>query len=102
VGSVTTFDPDWCLRPGVTLREMMDCSGLTGDLGTKTIARLSGLDVDVIEGILSGKRRITKRIAAQLAAGTSPLLISAQFWLKLEDTYRAALKAGKTDVSDDG
>lgn len=79
----------------------MDYSGLKGDLGTCTIAKLSGLPVETIEGILSGKTRITKDIAAHLAAGTQPLAISAQFWLNLERHYREGLKAGKQDVSDD-
>lgn len=94
------FDPDWCMRPGVHLREMMDYSGLTGSLGVKSVARLSGLDVSVVEGILTGKTRITKKIAAHLAAGAAPLLISAQFWLNLERQYREGLKAGKADISD--
>ncbi len=96
-----SFDPDWCMRPGVHLRELMDHSGLKGDFGTRTIAKLSGLDVEVVEGILSGKRRITKNIAARLATGTQPLAISAQMWLNLENTYRAALKAGKKDISNE-
>lgn len=95
------FDPDWCMRPGVHLREMMDYAGLTGDLGVTVTARLSGLDPTVIEGILNGKRRITKSIANRLACGTAPLAISAQFWLNLERQYREGLKAGKTDVSND-
>lgn len=95
------FDPDWCMRPGVHLRELMDHAGLKGDMGTRMVAKLSGLDPSVIEGILSGERRITKAIAACLATGTQPLAISAQFWLNLERMYREGLKAGKVDVSDD-
>lgn len=79
----------------------MDYSGLKGNLGVMTVSKLSGLDVSVIEGILSGKQKITKMIAQHLAAGTQSLVISAQFWLNLEHTYREGLKAGKADVSDD-
>lgn len=96
-----TFDPDWCMRPGVHLRELMDDSGLDGDLGVRVVARLAGLETKVIEGILSGKRRITKPIAERLALGTQPLPISAQMWLNLERMYREGLKAGKKDISDD-
>lgn len=94
------FDPDWCMRPGVHLRELLDYSGLTGDLGVKMVSRMSGLEPKVVEGILSGKQRITKAIAQRLATGTAPLAISAQFWLNLERQYREGLKAGKADVSD--
>lgn len=95
------FDPDWCMRPGVHLRELMDYAGLKGDMGTRMVAKISGLDASVIEGILSGKTRITKKIAERLATGTQPLAISAQFWLNLECQYREGLKAGKADISDD-
>lgn len=95
------FDPDWCLRPGVILRDMMDDSGLVGRMGVRMVARLANLDEETVEGILSGKRRITKQIAARLATGTQPLAISAQFWLNLERAYRDGLKAGKKDISDE-
>lgn len=95
------FDPDWCMKPGVILRDMMDDSGLKGDMGVRVVSKLSGLERKVVEGILSGKQRITKPIAARLATGTQPLAISAQFWLNLEKSYRDGLKAGKVDLSDD-
>lgn len=88
------------MRPGVHLRELLDDSGLTGDLGVHMVARLSGLEPSVVEGILSGKQRINRKIADRLACGTAPLRISAQFWLNLERQYREGLKAGKVDVSD--
>lgn len=95
-----SFDPDWCMRPGVHLREMMDYSGLRGDMGVRAVAKIAQLEPAVIEGVLDGSQIITEDIARHLAAGTQPLAISAQFWLNLERQYREGLKAGKADVSD--
>jgi len=99
--SAVPFDPDWCMRPGVHLQEMMDYSGLKGDLGVRSVAKIANLEPAVIEGILDGSQEITEDIARHLAAGTQPLAISAQFWLNLEHMYREGLKAGKVDLSDD-
>lgn len=98
--ALNEFDPDWCMRPGVHLREMMDYAGIKGAVGTRMIAKLAGLDVPTIEGILDGTVEITDDISNYLAAGTQPLAISAQMWRNLERTYREGLKAGKIDVSD--
>lgn len=95
------FDPDWTMRPGVILREMMDYEGLTGRMGVRMIAKIAGLDEAVVEGILSGTEQITPVIATRLACGTAPLRVPAQFWLNAETIYRDGLAKGKKDISDD-
>ena len=87
------FDPDWCMAPGVILREMLDNAGLSGHLGIIVVAKLAGLPAATIEGILDASVEITPDIAARLGSGS--------FWLNAERIYRDALKAGKTDVSAD-
>jgi len=95
------FDPDWTIRPGVILREMMDYERLRGATGVRMIAKIAHLEPAVIEGILDGTQQITQPIAERLACGTAPLRISAQFWLNAEKHYRDDLAAGKKDISGD-
>jgi plasmid maintenance system antidote protein VapI len=95
------FDPDWTMRPGVILREMMDYGGLTGRTGVRMIATIAGLDEAVVDGILAGAEPITEQIAQHLAAGTAPLRVPASFWLNAETIYRDGLAKGKKDISDD-
>ena len=95
------FDPDWCMRPGVHLKEMLDYAGLKGAIGVRMVAKLAGVKPGIIEGILDGSVKITPEIADHLATGTQPLVISAQMWLNLERNYRDGLAAGKKDISDE-
>lgn len=92
------FDPDWVIKPGDTLQEMLDESGMPGDTGYRMVSKLSGIPVPIIEKIISGEQEINDNIAECLAAGVSPLLISKQFWLNLERAYREGLKAGKKEL----
>lgn len=86
----TGLDPDWTIHPGETLREWRE----EHKLGVKAAATVCGrMDVKVYEAVESGKRRITKTIAAQLERGT---YIPARLWLRLEKRFRADLKAGRT------
>jgi plasmid maintenance system antidote protein VapI len=94
---MTSFDPDWCMRPGVILQEMMDDSGVS----VRLIARIARLEPEVIEGILDGSQVITEEIASHLATGVAPLRISAQFWINFEGAYRRGLAQGKKDISDE-
>jgi len=100
-GESIPFDPDWTMRPGVILREMMNYEGLTGRMGVRMIATIAGLDEAVVDGILAGTERITEPIAARLACGTAPLRVPASFWLNAEMIYRDGLAKGKKDISDD-
>lgn len=92
------FDPDWVLRPGEILRDMLDDAGLKGQEGVRFAAKLTGLGVDIIQGIIDGKVKITKQIAERLAVGSRPLVISSRFWLNLEKSYRQGLALGKKEL----
>jgi plasmid maintenance system antidote protein VapI len=87
------FNPDWCIRPGLTLDEELKEIGLP----MKSYARLTGLSEDRLRNIIAGGV-ITVADAEVLAR--IPNGPSARFWLALERNYRAALAAGKKDVSD--
>jgi plasmid maintenance system antidote protein VapI len=87
------WDPDWCIRPGLTLAEELDELGLS----RSTVAHLTGLAVDEIEAVMAGAP-ITEAVA--LALARMPASPSAGFWRALEANYRAALAAGKPDISD--
>lgn len=85
-----SFDPDWVIAPGATLREWR----LEHNLGVRPAATTCGrMDAATYTDIEDGKRKITREIAAQLERGTC---IPATLWLNLERVYRAGLKAGKT------
>jgi plasmid maintenance system antidote protein VapI len=55
-----------------------------------------GVDAEVIRGILTAKRRVTRKIAERFA---DVLGMSPQFWLNYEKIYRDGLKAGKKECS---
>jgi len=94
------WDPDWVVKPGSILREMLDDSGHPGPGGVRLATKLTGLEPAVIEAIIAGAEPITEKIAGRLAVGLQPLAISAQFWLNLEGAYRRGLAAGKVDLDD--
>lgn len=85
------FDPDWVVKPGATLQEWIEENGLS----ERVTANLCGIELRDFQGILSGRRRITKPVAAKLAQGTQ---IPAKLWLNLERAYRAGLAAGEHDT----
>lgn len=86
-----TFDPNWCIRPGVHLAEIMEHDRLT----PASTAAITGLSVEDVDGVLDGSIEIDERIAAGLGK-----FASAGMWLNLERTYREGLAAGKIDASD--
>jgi len=81
------------MRPGLTLEEEI------GELKLPMVswARLTGLSEDRLRNIIAGGP-ITVADAEGLAR--MPNGPSARFWLALEHNYRAALAAGKKDISD--
>lgn len=91
---MTDFDPDWCMRPGVHIEEFMEYRGI----GVRPLARECGMTPDLLRAVISGEREIDKTIAVGLEIGTR---IPAPMWERLEGAYRAALAAGKKDISDD-
>jgi plasmid maintenance system antidote protein VapI len=96
-GKPIPFDPDWTMRPGVTLREMLDDSGMS----VRVIAKIAGLAPAVIQGVLDGSVPITEPIAERLARALTDNAMTAQFWCNLEAAYWDGLAAGKKDLSDE-
>jgi plasmid maintenance system antidote protein VapI len=88
-----TFDRDWTIAPGETLREWCEENHLPHKAAATACGRMP---VEMFEAIIAGKRRITKVIAEALAHGTG---IPASLWLNLERNYRADLKAGRKDTT---
>lgn len=88
------FDPDWCMRPGVLLAEELKAWGLKSP---SAASKVSGLPQEVIDGVLNGSVEITEPIAEGLARIGG----GARLWLNAERIYRAALAAGKKDLSDE-
>lgn len=81
-----TFSPNWCVRTGAVLQEVMDHESLTVEL----TAERTGLTVQQVQGILEGWVLVTAEIADALAAvGVTPA-----FWLNFEYLYRTRLAAG--------
>jgi plasmid maintenance system antidote protein VapI len=90
--AAVSFDPDWVVKPGETLREWIDENHLT----VRAVAGMCGrMKPDRLQRIIDGKQRITRDDARRLQAATN---IPATLWLKLELAYRAGLAAGKTDI----
>jgi HTH-type transcriptional regulator/antitoxin HigA len=87
-----TFDPDWVVSPGETLRDWLDENGLSARVG----ARACRLSPETFDGILRGTARIVPGVADKLESGT---MIPARLWLNLERAYRDGLAAGKIDAS---
>jgi HTH-type transcriptional regulator / antitoxin HigA len=87
-----SFDPDWVIAPGETLREWME----ENRLPSSVVAKMAGLHPDELDDIVEAREEIDERRAEGLAAAT---LVPARFWLALERNYRAGLKAGKIDAS---
>jgi plasmid maintenance system antidote protein VapI len=91
---LTEFRPDWTLRPGIALAEVLADRHLTpGDA-----AAVTGLPVDTITGIGTGTTIIDEPTAEALHAG---LGVSAQFWLDYQANHTADLARGAKDVSRD-
>lgn len=88
-----SFDRDWTIAPGETLRDWCDENNLPHRAAAIACGRMP---IEMFEAIITGKRRITKVIAEALEYGTG---IPASLWLNLERGYRADLKAGRKDGS---
>lgn len=86
------FEPDWVVSPGETLRDWMQ----EHDLGVRATATTCGLAPRDIQGILSGRLRVTSALAERLEKGTR---VSRKLWVNLERSYREGLANGKVDVS---
>lgn len=88
----TTFDPDWMIAPGETIREWLEENGLSVRVGAKA----AGIEREAFARLLVGDEPLTKEIAARLSALT---FVPASFWLNHERRYRDDLKRGKLDTT---
>lgn len=83
-----SFDRDWTVAPGDTLRDWMEEQVIS--MGAA--ARLCKIDLADYEDIVNGTLPIDPDIAGKLQAATG---ITARFWLNYEAQYRADLEAGR-------
>jgi plasmid maintenance system antidote protein VapI len=89
---VNTFEPDWVVKPGETLREWCEDNGLSAQVAAVACRRMK---LETFEGILDGSIPITPVLAGALQAGTG---VPARLWLNLERAYREGLAAGRVEA----
>ena len=82
-----SWDPDYVVAPGETLKEWFAEMGLP-----LPVAALYGLPERTLKRIFEGKQKITPSIANRLSNLTQ---VGAPFWLALEHNFRVGLAAGK-------
>ena len=87
------FEPDWTLRPGECLAEIL----IDRRLGSEEAGRLTGLQPEEIEDVVHGRTAVDGRIAERLAR----LGPSAQFWLNYQSIYERDLARGAKDMSEE-
>jgi plasmid maintenance system antidote protein VapI len=87
------FEPDWTLRPGEALAEIL----VGRQMGTEQAGALTGLRPEDIEAVIHGGLAVDGKIAERLAK----LGPSAQFWLNYQAGYERDLARGAKDVSSD-
>jgi HTH-type transcriptional regulator/antitoxin HigA len=79
-----TFDPDYAVPPGETLKEILDDKGITqAELAVRT-----GLTEKTVSQIISGNAPISYDTAEKLELSTG---VSARFWNSREAQFREAL-----------
>jgi plasmid maintenance system antidote protein VapI len=87
----TTFNPDWCVAPGETLRDWRVEHHLTCPQAAERAHMTASNWVKLERGELP----ITEHLAAKLAVVTDT---TAQFWLNRETLYREGLERGLVRV----
>ena len=85
---VNEYYPDYVAPPGETLKEVLEDRKMT----VEQLAEKMGFPLPIIEGILIGDSKIDNVIACLLER---ELGVNAQFWLRLEKSYREFLKGDK-------
>jgi plasmid maintenance system antidote protein VapI len=88
-GMSYSFDPDWVVAPGETLR---DCLAEIDVVPPEQLARAAGISRRVLARLLAGDEPITEDLAERIARMTA---VPARMWLALEHNYRVGLAAGK-------
>ena len=84
MGTRYTFEPDYAVAPGATLKELLDTKGISQvDLSMRT-----GLAMKTINQIVSGVAPLSIETAGRLEMA---LGVPAQFWNRLELNYRETL-----------
>lgn len=92
-GGKPSFDPDWTIAPGETLRDWISENGLT----VRSTATACGrMDPERLQAIVDGNQPISEDDATRLQVGTG---ITKRLWINLERRYRDDLRRGKTDVT---
>lgn len=79
-----TFEPDYAVAPGETLREVMESLGMN----LKELAHRTGLTEQTLIRIFKGEQPITFETANRLELVTG---VPAKFWNNLEAQYREQL-----------
>lgn len=79
-----TFEPDYAVAPGETLRETMKAMSMS----RKELAIRTGLTVQTLNGIIMGEQPISHEIAYRLELAVG---VPASLWNKMEELYREKL-----------
>lgn len=80
----TSFQPDYAIPPGETLREIMDAQSMT----IESLAKRIGMDVRSLHRIFSGSQPIVPETSARLEMVFG---IPASFWNNLQAQYAETL-----------
>lgn len=86
------FAPDWTIRPGVLLAELLRDRGLAPE----DLAASGRLPLATVRGILDGTVPVDGPAAAGIALATGT---SGQTWLGAQQVHDADLARGAKDVS---
>lgn len=86
------FAPDWTLRPGVLLADVLAARGLA----VEEFAAAARIPPATARGLLDGTVRVGGPEAAAIALATGT---SGQLWLNAQHNYDHDLARGATDVS---
>jgi plasmid maintenance system antidote protein VapI len=85
---IQSFDPDWCMPPGVHIQEQMKLRGLSA----ADLQQQLGLTPERFQVLLDGgDEYISSELAAKLEAATTA---PAQYWYNLENNYREGIRKG--------
>jgi plasmid maintenance system antidote protein VapI len=81
---IPSFDPDWCISPGVQMSERMKQLGITPEQLTKTIGTWA-------PAILAGSAPYSEDVAQKLSALLGG---EASYWMNLNNNYQEGLRRG--------
>lgn len=83
------FNPDWVVKPGDHITELLETQGKT----QAWLAKKTKRPTEQVNRLIKARIRLTERWAIELAkAFPGP---SAEFWARLEANYRVGLAMGK-------